>query len=45
MSSPPLEGFKQRPSGMDAVNGVTTFGRAAGLAGHQERRVDRLPLA
>lgn len=29
-----LEVFKQRRLGMDAVNGVTTFGREAGLAGH-----------
>lgn len=29
-----LEVFKQRQSGMDAINGVTTFGREAGLAGN-----------
>lgn len=28
--SPSLEGFKQRLSGMDAVNGVATFGPEAG---------------
>ena len=29
-----LEVFKQRQLGTDAVNGVTTFGREAGLTGH-----------